>query len=702
ITVFNPIACGEQKDEGMELDNHNEHLYTNHLINETSPYLLQHAHNPVDWYSWGDEALEKAKKEDKPIFLSIGYSACHWCHVMERESFENVEIATILNKYFISIKVDREQRPDLDQIYMSFTTALTGRGGWPMSVFLTPDLKPFYAGTYFPPYSKYGRPGFLDIISEIGNTFKKNKESIINSSEDIYAKVVSRLQSSSSISLISKSMVKHTAEALMKTFDNTYGGFGQAPKFPHALELSLFLRVHKATGDVTYLNAAKKALKGMAQGGIYDHLGGGFARYSTDRKWLVPHFEKMLYDNSLLVPTYIEAYKITGESMFLDVVRGTLDFMLNEMTDKTGGFYSALDADSEGEEGKFYIWSKKEIDAVLGEKAETFNAIFNVTEKGNFENKNILHLTDISTSIKNEATVYNFNKIIQESKNKLLHVRSERVRPLTDDKILTSWNGLALSAFCKGYQITKDQRYLDAAMNNASFVLNNLYRNKKLTHAYRQGKHSNGQFLEDYAFYVRGLLDLYETDNSSYNYKWFEFAVELTDNAIDMFIDEAGHFYLRPDNQSDLIYRPKNETDGAIPAAGSFMIANLLKINRITENKKYLQTAQKALTALSGQINSYPNGMVSAVCAVDYYLNDKIEIVIVGQGKDRDKMLDVLYHQFLPNKIIAISSNGQESLPLFEGRQAANNKVMAYVCRNSVCNLPVSTAEELKRQLDDI
>ncbi|MHC4499554.1 MAG: thioredoxin domain-containing protein, partial [Planctomycetota bacterium] len=450
LVVFDGSTAGSRKAENMNHSTQNEREYTNHLRNENSPYLLSHADNPVDWYPWGDEALQRARDEDKPIFLSIGYAACHWCHVMERESFEDKKIAAILNESFVSIKVDREQRPDLDNIYMSFTTALTGSGGWPMSVFLTPDLKPFFAGTYFPPEDRYGRPGFKRLITEIARAYRQDKEKIISLSESIMAQLSSRINAGAGQGLLTADLVSKGADGLMQGFDHAYGGFGQAPKFPQALELSLFLRHYRQSGDISFLQAALKALKGMADGGIYDHIGGGFARYSTDQKWLVPHFEKMLYDNSLLVPVYVEAYQVTGDSENLETVRGTLEFVLREMTDKSGGFYSSLDADSEHEEGKFYIWSKSEVDSLLGDEADLFCRYYNITEGGNFEGRNILNITADSERLRQSLSLDDFDQRMAAGRAKLLEARPKRVRPATDDKILSSWNGLTLYALCKG------------------------------------------------------------------------------------------------------------------------------------------------------------------------------------------------------------------------------------------------------------
>ncbi len=672
--------------------------HTNHLIHETSPYLLQHAHNPVTWYTWGREAIGKAVQEDKPIFLSIGYASCHWCHVMERESFENESIAAILNKYYVNIKVDREQRPDLDQIYMSFTTALTGQGGWPMSVFLTPGLKPFFAGTYFPPEDRYGRPGFMKVITEIAAAFEQERESIITSSEEIYQQVASRLQLTPSATLLGPDAIKRSAEALMRSFDQSYGGFGTAPKFPHAPELSLFLRYYKTSGDLAYVQAAEKALTAMARGGIYDQLAGGFARYSTDERWLVPHFEKMLYDNALLVKTYAEAFQQTGNKLYLDIVRGTLDFVLNEMTDTSGGFFCALDADSEGVEGKYYVWSKQEIEETLGPQAAPFAEYYNITAGGNFEGKNILHLSGASDRIRKNYDG-DFDTFLLMAQQKLLAVRATRVRPLTDDKILTSWNGLMLSAMAVGYQVSGDRKYFEAAVKNADFITRELYHGGVLRHAYRDGRHSEGEFLEDYAFYIAGLLDLYESDVSTDNSKWLQLARDLAERCRLLFLDDSGKYFLRPDNQDDLILRPSEETDSAIPAPGSYMISNLLRLNRLTDERPYLTQAESALRQLSGLLERYPGGMSSATFALQQFLADKVEIVLTGKSDERDAMLREIYTVFLPYRTVAVSETGGEQVPLFKGRKADDGVTRAYVCVNSVCRQPVSTAAELRQVL---
>ncbi len=701
ILLAATAACNKAAESDVKKGNQSQATPKNRLAGENSPYLLQHADNPVDWYPWGEEAFKKAKAEDKPIFLSIGYSSCHWCHVMEHESFENPEMAALMNKYFISIKVDREQRPDIDEIYMSFTTAMTGSGGWPMSVFLTPDLKPFYAGTYFPPDDRYGRPGFGKILTQLGEAYGTRKAELLETANDIFGKLVEQIKADVKQTGLERSALKSAAEQLYANFDAVNGGFGSQPKFPHPTELSLFLRHYRRSGEKRYLEAAELMLKNMARGGIYDQIGGGFHRYSTDSRWLVPHFEKMLYDNALLVPVYAEAYQITKNEFYLKVIRETLDFILREMTDTTGIFYSALDADSEGEEGKFYVWSYDEIKNVLGDQAKTFLAYYNVTPEGNFEGKNILHVSSGSDRVKKESNLKNFDKFLEESKKKMLLARSQRIRPLTDDKILTSWNGLAISAFSRGFQVTGEKRFLVAAVNCAVFTRQVLNRDGKLTHSYREWKHSTGEFLEDYSFLIRGLIDLYESDVITNNEEWLHFAQDLTDNAIKLFASEDGKFYLRPPGETDLIFRPKEERDSAIPAAGSLMIGNLLKLNRITDNKAYLLTAEKGLHALSGIIAQYPAGMSSVIAALDYYFEDKIEIVLTGQGDQLNRMLNAVYNRYLPNRVIAFDKNGISALPLFEGRQSKSGEVRAFVCLNSVCQLPVTTVEALDKQLSE-
>jgi len=705
VVMISLASCQAVENETNKTDGASmEHQHTNHLIDENSPYLLSHAHNPVDWYPWGPEALEKAKTEDKPIFLSIGYAACHWCHVMERESFENEEIARILNESFVSIKVDREQRPDLDEIYMTFTTAMTGSGGWPMSVFLTSDLKPFFAGTYFPPVDGYGRPGFMGLITEIAGAYQTKRDQIISSSELLFNQLSTRLNMRTASADLKPEFIRSAAKAVHGTVDHTHGGFGSAPKFPHALEISLLLRQYHQTKEARLLDAAEISLKSMARGGIYDQVAGGFARYSTDREWLVPHFEKMLYDNALLVPVYADAYLLTGDELYLSVVSHTLDFVLREMTDTTGGFYSALDADSEGEEGKFYVWIAQEIDDLLGEDAELFKQYYGVTDKGNFEGKNILHVSSASDKLRESMSSDKLDAILIRGTESLLEARTKRVRPLTDDKLLSSWNGLMLTALCRGYQITGKERYLRAAQKNADFIRSELFQNDRLTHSYRKGRHSHGEFLEDYSFLTRGLLDLYQTDHGTNNVRWLIFATKLTSQAASLFMDSTGHFYLRPEGQTDLILRPQEEGDGAIPSAGSLMINNLLVLNRLTGDQEFFEPALKGLEALSGRLANSGGGMTSAILALDYYFQDKIEVVVVGNSDLRKGMLTETWRRYLPNSIV-VSAEGEQDGPasaLFKERNADHGQALAFVCVNSTCKLPASTVDDLKHQLSEL
>nr|MBN2277805.1 thioredoxin domain-containing protein [candidate division Zixibacteria bacterium] len=671
--------------------------YTNHLIRESSPYLLQHAHNPVDWYPWSEEALEKARKEDKPIFLSIGYASCHWCHVMERESFKDEMIAKILREHFISIKVDREQRPDLDQIYMAATQAVTGSGGWPMSVFLTPDLKPFFAGTYFPPEDRYGRPGFKRLLTELIEMYETDRARI----EDYAGRLVTALQSSYRAStdsvLPDRSIVMLAAESLLNNYDRIHGGFGNAPKFPHPTELSFLMKIYANSGRTEILAAIEQTLTSMARGGIYDQIGGGFHRYATDSLWLVPHFEKMLYDNAMLAVVYSEAFQLTQKDFYRKIVRETLDFMIREMKDGSGGFYSSIDADSESEEGRFYVWTRAEIKRLLGDRSDIFCHYFNITEKGNFEgNTNIPNIDNSSIEYKTGFGLDDgqFEKVIDESRKILFEVRSKRVRPVTDDKILTSWNGLAISGLAKGYQVTGNIRYREVALKAADFIKENLYHDGKLIHSYRQGVISPGLFLEDYAYLAAGLIDLYEI---SYDYDWINMAAGLAGEAVDLFSDESGNLFLSPANQSDHFMRPRDIGDGALPAPGSILIQVFLKLADITGRETFAKQAEKSLELLSGNMIGMPSGLISAVTALDFRYSPKTEIVVVGR-QDRTVLMDVIYRHYLPHRVIVVSDRGDEAIPLLEGR--GNDTTIAYVCRDFACQRPARTPDELKRQLN--
>jgi uncharacterized protein len=669
----------------------------NHLIDESSPYLLQHAYNPVDWYPWSEKALEKARREDKPIFLSIGYAACHWCHVMEHESFENDEIAAILNEFFVSIKVDREQRPDLDQIYMSATMAINGSGGWPMSVFLTPDLKPFFAGTYFPLEDVYGRPGFKRLITSIADEYKKNRQNIENYAQSLTDALKTSTTTDEAISKIDRSIIDIAVKQLIQSYDPINGGFGGAPKFPHPTDLSFLMKIFLTNDDKNLLNAIEHSLQSMARGGIYDHIGGGFHRYSVDAQWLVPHFEKMLYDNAMLAVTYGDAHQLTHNEFYRTIVIDTLDFMIREMQDNEGGFYSSLDADSDGIEGKYYVWIKSEIEKLLGENSGHFCKYYNITDHGNFENQtNIPNINRDSDLYREKSGLSDdrFEKIIAEQKEILFKERQNRVRPFTDDKILTSWNGLTLSALAKGYKITQDEQYRTAALQTAQFIKNKLILNDKLLHSYRDGKISEGQFLEDYAYFIQGLLDLYEI---VYDYKWIRLAEKLSLDAIALFSDEKNNLYLSPSDQKDHFIRPKDVTDGALPAPGSILIHSLIKLADITGNNDLMKNAENFLNALSPMLNQIPHGLISAVSAYNYFLSDKIEIVLVG-NQNRKQFLDEFYKRYMPNAILVVSDSGKESISLLEGRQS-NGSTVAYICKNFSCNLPADSPEIFRKQL---
>jgi uncharacterized protein YyaL (SSP411 family) len=667
---------------------------TNRLINENSPYLLSHAHNPVDWYPWSKEALEKARREDKPIFLSIGYAACHWCHVMEKESFENEEIAAILNRHYISIKVDREQRPDIDHIYMQATMAMTGGGGWPLSVFLTPDLKPFFAGTYFPPENGYGRPGFKYIISEIAKGFINERANIDKTAKRIAAALEIGGHPATERAELDQSILDSTYRAIMKGYDPINGGFGSAPKFPHPVELSFLLLWHKLAGDEKALEAVEKSLRAMGNGGIFDQIGGGFHRYSTDSRWLVPHFEKMLYDNALLAVVYAEAYQITGDEFYRKIARRTLDFILREMRDGSGGFYSSLDADSGGQEGKYYVWTKREIESILGGKAELFCKYYNIGEYGNFEGDASVPNVDGSSQKRFELTGLSrddFDKSIEESAALLYKARRKRIRPSTDDKILTSWNGLAISGLCKGYQITLDARYKEAAIKAAQFIRGNLYRENELGHALRDGRRLAGTFLEDYAYLTTGLIELYEIDP---DFEWIKWATKLAHEAIAAFSDRAGNLYLAAENPEEYYIRPMDIADGALPAPGSAFIQSILRLYYITGEEELKKRAEEYLAAISNGMISLPQAMASAAAALSRLISERTEIVLVG-GKNSDQFAKEIYRFYVANKTIIFSERGDEDIPPLKEKKT-DGLTMAYICRNNSCWEPITDIEKFK------
>ncbi len=700
LIVTQGCRAKDKESEPSNMNKSEKPEYSNHLDGESSPYLLQHARNPVDWYPWGEEALRKARAEDRPIFLSIGYAACHWCHVMEEESFENSEVANILNENFISIKVDREQRPDLDQIYMAATTAMTGSGGWPMTVFLTPDLKPFYAGTYFPPEDRYGKPGFKRLIEELARIYRTDRTRIDQVADQLTDALISSSQPAVTSVPLNQSVIQNAVNGLLDNFDRVNGGFGGAPKFPRPTDLSFLMKYYISDGNKDVLAAVEHTLASMARGGIYDHLGGGFHRYATDEKWLIPHFEKMLYDNAMLAVTCSEAYQLTGKDYYKKIASETLDFILREMTDNEGGFYSSLDADSDGEEGKFYVWKKDEIERVLGKDAALFCDYYNITQSGNFENgTNILNIGSYSDRIKSrsEMTSEEFDTALKRNRQLLYKERLRRAKPFTDDKIITSWNGLAISGLSRGYMIKKDERYRAAAVKAADFIKNNLYKNDRLIHSWHRGKGSEGQFLEDYAYLTAGLIKLYEI---SYDYGWIRWSVELAQQASDLFADRSGNLYLSPADQDDHFMRPKDIGDGALPAPGSVFMESLLKLSDITGHEEFGKLADKYLSAISYNLTSIPYGMISAVSALNYMLSDRMQVVLVGT-ENREPFIDEIYSHYLPNSILIVSNLGEEDIALLKGKQNGGPAV-AYICRNFTCRLPADNVTTLKTQLKEV
>ncbi len=702
-----------------------QHKHTNSLIHETSPYLLQHAHNPVDWYAWHDEALQKAKREDKPILLSVGYSACHWCHVMERESFENEEIAALMNQNFVNIKVDREERPDIDSIYMQAVQAMTQQGGWPMTVFLMPDGRPFYGGTYFPPNDRrYGpetMPGFPTILASIAHAYSQNRQEI----EEQTTQIADYLQQRSDAPLrragsslptgttFSLDLFSKASNALAKEFDTTYGGFGTAPKFPSTMSLELLLRIsqHRLKGEVTTpvaipeLEMVELSLRGMANGGIYDQLGGGFHRYSTDKTWLVPHFEKMLYDNALLSRVYLHTYLVTGVPFYRRIVEETLDYVVREMTSPEGGFYSTQDADSEGVEGKFFVWTPAEIEQVLSaEDATLFMPYYDVTRRGNFEGKNILHVqpqvrnTD-ETLVSDEA----LEESLKQSRALLFAVREKRVKPARDEKILTSWNGLMLRSFAEAGRYLERLDYIEVATKNAAFLLRELRKNGRLLRTYKDGRaHLNG-FLEDYAFLADGLLALYE---ATFEPRWFAEARALMDSAIPLFIDEqnAGFFDTGSDAEA-LISRPKDIMDNATPAGNSVAVDVLLRLAAFTGEQTYRKRADDYLQPLADVMAQHPQAFGYVLGALDFALSPSKEIAILGPLATDGTLalLEVTNKQYLPNSVLAYYVPGDtqavQTVPLLADRPLKDDKATAYVCQNFVCQAPVNTAEELSNLL---
>jgi uncharacterized protein YyaL (SSP411 family) len=683
-----------------------ESQHTNRLVHETSPYLLQHAHNPVDWYPWGEEAFQKAKTENKPILLSIGYSACHWCHVMERESFEDDRIAALMNDLFVSIKVDREERPDLDEVYMNTVQMLTGRGGWPMTVFLTPEGKPFYGGTYFPPEDRHGVPGFPKILRGVANAYREKPGDVEKSVEQILAALRRMSGSTESQQSFSSDIIGQSAEQLSQAYDSDHGGFGTAPKFPNAGVYELFLRHYHHSRNGRFLEMVTHTLTKMAEGGIYDHLGGGFHRYSVDEKWLVPHFEKMLYDNAQLARIYAHAFYVTKDPFFRRVVEETIDYSLREMRAPEGGFYSTQDADSEDEEGKFFAWTPQEITHILGEESgDIFCRIYDVSEHGNFEGKNILHpiLTLQQASKFFRRDLKDLETMIADAKQALFSEREKRVKPFRDEKVITSWNGLMLSALAEAIKISPKPTYLEAANQNLEFIFAKLFRDGHLLHTYKDGQAKLLGYLDDYAFLTVGLLDFYE---GTFDLSALERARRLADIMISEFWDEKDSaFFYTGRSHEELISRTKPVFDGSIPSGNAMATQSLLRLYHFTARNEYLHRAEKVLRSYYNAMESQPFGFAHMLCALDYYLEKPKEIVIVGKREDPSaaELITQIHSFYLPNKTLRLVGP-QESLekvsPLLEGKTQINGRPTVYVCHNYTCSVPVTTWDELKNLLE--
>jgi uncharacterized protein YyaL (SSP411 family) len=680
----------------------------NRLASETSPYLRQHAHNPVDWYPWGSEALARARSEQKPIFLSIGYAACHWCHVMERESFEDPEVADLLNRDFISIKVDREERPELDQIYMQAVVALTRHGGWPMSVFLTPEGEPFYAGTYFPPEDRHGMPSFRRVLHGVAAAWRERRAEVLNSAQQLTAHLREMTHYNSAGTTPDLELLRSAEGALARAFDPAGGGFGPAPKFPHPLELRLLLRLWRRWKNPADLEMATVTLDQMAAGGIYDQLGGGFHRYSTDARWLVPHFEKMLYDNALLALAYLDAWQITSKPRYREVIEETLDWALREMTGPEGAFCSSLDADSEGEEGKFYVWSSSEVESVLGTDAELFSSVYDVSAPGNWEGKNILHRakTDEQEARLLGMSVAALQTQLQSARRRLWEARARRVRPGRDDKYLAAWNSLMIAALARAGQVL-DGKYVAPAARALDFVLTAMRDSRgRLYRTAGPGipARLNG-YLEDYAFTLNALIELYE---ATFELRWLAEARQLATLMLELFWDEAeGGFFVVSKDHETLIVRGHDPHDNAVPSGNSVAALALLRLGRILDNSTWAQRGEQVLERFAGQMAAMPLAFGQMLAAVDFALGPVREYVVVGSPRSPglQEVLRLVRGRYEPNRIMvcheaaAPGSAVNELTPLLAGKAGRDEAPVVYLCENGVCAAPLVGAAAVAARL---
>ncbi len=682
-----------------------QYPHTNDLIHETSPYLLQHAHNPVQWYPWGEKALQKAKEEDKPILVSIGYAACHWCHVMERESFENEEVAAYMNRHFINIKIDREERPDLDNIYMDAVQAITGSGGWPLNVFLTTHARPFYGGTYFPPQKAYNRASWTNVLHHIKESWEKRREEV----EAQASRLLAHIQNSSDFFIkntvvpdegeenpISRELCTTICEGILKNADPAEGGFGKAPKFPQTYSIQYLLLYSHFFHDEKALGHAVFSLKCMLRGGIYDHLAGGLARYSTDDRWLAPHFEKMLYDNALLVSVLCDAYQVSGDVMFEEAIHKTLQFCLDEMKDPDGGFYAALDADSEGEEGKYYVWDKTEIETILGENAGLFCEWYQVTDEGNWDGKNILHTRDDRDAFAKEKnmTTARLNEMLHDAENRLLGIRNKRPRPLTDDKILLGWNALLLTSFCKAFAVTGKEKYKQTAVALYEFISDTFSNDNGIVyHTYKNGQAKYPAFLDDYAYLIQACISLQEI---TFNEQYLEDAQRLTRYVTDHFqLEGNGFFYYTNREQKDIITRKVEVYDGALPSGNSIMAGNLMYLSVVFDNPDWHRKAHAMFTAMIPVIAKHPNSFAGWGTGIIKQAIGSIEIVVTGT--EAAALAEDVLKQFIPNRILQ-GSAVEKDFPMLANKKY-DQGALIYLCKNNSCFDPVGTINDFRELL---
>ncbi len=678
----------------------------NRLANEKSPYLLQHKDNPVDWYPWGPEAFARAKSQDKPVFLSIGYSTCHWCHVMEHESFEKDQVAQVLNRDFVSIKVDREERPDVDDIYMSAVQTMTGSGGWPLSLFLTPDGKPFYGGTYFPPEDRYGRPGFVTLLTAIAEAWKNRREEMETSAGQLLAHLNAGAESLPAGTEVGPAALETAARALAASFDSAHGGFGGAPKFPPAMRLEFLVRYGIRTGEPRAREMVETTLAKMAAGGMYDQIGGGFHRYSVDARWLVPHFEKMLYDNAMLARVYLLSYRAYETPDHARVARETLDYLLREMTPGGGGFFAAQDADSAGEEGTFYVWNPRSLDETVGkENAAIVASRFGVTEGGNFEHgETVLSIVRTVPDLAEEFGLpeEGISEILETSRRKMYEARSRRVRPGTDEKLLTDWTALAISSFALAARLLKEPRYEEAARGAADRILGNCRREGELLHREKDGRSEIPGFASDYAFSIEALLDLYE---ATFEPRYFRAAVELQETLDDRFTDPRGGYYFSTESHDGLILRPKESLDGATPSSNSVAAMNLLRLATFTGERRYREGADRTFSSLSGYLTRAPLALPRLLCALDYRSDAVKEVVLSGEpGREGfERLRAAVFASKRLNRVVAHAdskSSLQDLSLLVAGRAPEDGEARAYVCQNFACRRPISDPAELLTALE--